>query len=121
MGVQNWLTSKIKLDTDNVHLLNYYTPINTQVEEIEPTDRLCSLQVGITQNTSPDPAQDKVEPTGARGGNLRVRFTIPPQHTDKDITACRQQPCIRTICAGRYWSHALRKSIAHPKHTALTE
>ena len=79
VGLQNWLTSKIKLTTDNVKLLHYNNPLTSQVEALEPTDRLYSLQVGTTQNHGP-------APTGSRISNLRVRFTIPLKHTDKEST-----------------------------------
>ena len=84
--MQNWLNSKIKLTTDNVHLLNYYTSLTIQVEELELTDRLCILHVGTTQNPGPDHVQAEVKLTGEIMVNLRVRFTPPPQHTYKDRT-----------------------------------
>ena len=78
VGVQNWIT-KLKLKID-VPLLKYYTPLTSQVEELAPTDTLCNLQVGKTQNP------------GFIRDNCRVRFTLLPQHTDKDSASWRRHP-----------------------------
>ena len=48
VGVQNWLT-KPKLKQD-VTIRNYYTLLNSQVEELEPTEKLCNLQIATTQH-----------------------------------------------------------------------
>ena len=78
VGIHNGLT-KLKLKTD-VSLQNFYTPLTSQVEELAPTDTLCNLQVGKTQNP------------GFIRDNCRVRFTLLLQHTDKDISSWRRHP-----------------------------
>ena len=76
VGVQNRWT-KLKLKT-TVPLQNFYAPLTSQVEELEPVEKLCNLQFYMTH------------PPEVRRGIRRVRFTLPQKHRYKDSTSWRQ-------------------------------
>ena len=61
VGVQSWF-NKLKLKP-TVQLRNYYTPLTSQVEELELEEHLCNLQVTTTQFPI-----------------CQVRFTLPQHH-----------------------------------------
>ena len=93
--MQNGLTSNIKLEISTVDQKNYYTPLTSQVEALETTNRLCSLEVVPTHTPELALERDKSRPTGARRGNLMVQLPIPQHHTDKDSAEWRRHPCTK--------------------------
>ena len=63
VGVQSWL-HKLELKPE-VQLRNYYIPLTSQVDKLEPEERICNLQVTTTQ------------PPESIKGRYQLQFTLP--------------------------------------------
>ena len=105
VGVQTWL-NKIRLKLD-VQLRNYYTPLTSQVEELEPEKHICNLQVTTTQLTTTQHPE-------SRRSSREVHFILPQHHQDNDSTTWQRNPRSRTAIAHR-------KKTENPPQTRLAE